>query len=157
VNVALRAATAEDCERTWRWANDPETRAASFNSAPIERADHERWFSSSLGSPVRALWIAELDGSSIGILRLDRCAPERAEIGVTVAPERRGQGLALPLLQAGVHRARSLGLEQLVARIRPTNERSLRSFVRAGFRAAGREVVAGQDALRYELRLDCGT
>lgn len=151
--VALRAATPEDLDRTFTWANDPLARAASFQSAPIERAVHERWFASSLARHDRTLWIAELAGEPIGVLRLDCSALGWAEVGLNLAPERRGQGLALPVLMAGLNAAQALGLPRLVARIRPSNERSIRCFTRAGFRGARRELVAGQEALRYELEL----
>jgi RimJ/RimL family protein N-acetyltransferase len=154
MNVRLRAVTPEDCERTFGWANDPATRAASFRSAPIERAEHERWFRGSLDSPVRALLIAELEGAAIAVVRFDYSESNGTELSLTLAPERRGQGLSLPVLQAAVRRARNEGLARLVARIRPANERSIRSFTRAGFQPCGREEVAGQEALRYELRLE---
>jgi RimJ/RimL family protein N-acetyltransferase len=151
--VVLRAATRLDLERTFDWANDPDTRSASFQSAPIERRVHESWFNGSLQRPGRMLWIAELAGEPIAVLRLDRSELAWAEVGLNLAPERRGQGLSLLVLEAGLRAAGELGLSRLVARIRPSNERSIRCFTRAGFRAAGSEHVAGQEALRYELEL----
>jgi RimJ/RimL family protein N-acetyltransferase len=153
MDVTLRPATAADAEITFRWANDPETRAASFRSAAIERGEHERWLLRSLAGTERVLFIAERQGLPVGVLRLDRSLAGQAEIGITVAPEQRGQGLALQVLLAGIERARELGIERLVARIRPDNERSVRSFARAGFCRAEREAVHGQPALRYELRV----
>lgn len=162
LNVRLRPATQKDLERTFAWANDPDTRTASFRSALIERTTHQLWLSSSLERPDRKLWIAELDGDPIAVLRLDYCegacgdgsdAGTWAEVGLNLAPERRGQGLSSAVLAAGLRAARDLGLTRLVARIRPSNERSIRCFTRAGFQAAGQEQVAGQAALRYELDL----
>jgi len=163
LNVRLRPATQKDLERTFAWANDPDTRTASFRSALIERTVHQLWLSSSLERPDRKLWIAELDGEPIAVLRLDigeggsvgsgSDAGAWAEVGLNLAPERRGQGLSSAVLAAGLCAARELGLTHLVARIRPSNERSIRCFQRAGFRAAGQEQVAGQAALRYELEL----
>src|SRR5688572_19368988 len=154
MDVTLRPATAADADVTFRWANDPETRAASFHSAAIERGEHERWLQRSLAGTERVLFIAERQGVAVGVMRLDYVSAGRAEIGITVAPEQRGQGLALQVLLAGIERARQLGIERLVARIRPDNERSVRSFARAGFCYAEREVVHGQPALRYELRVE---
>jgi RimJ/RimL family protein N-acetyltransferase len=163
VHVSLRPATHQDLERTFAWANDPDTRTASFRSALIERTVHELWLSSSLERADRRLWIAELDGEPIAVLRLDICAGACgdggdhagawAEVGLNLAPDRRGQGLSSAVLGAGLRAANELGLTRLVARIRPSNERSIRCFTRAGFRAAGQEHVAEQAALRYELEL----
>lgn len=154
MDLSLRRATAGDAELTFTWANDPATRAASFRSAIIERSEHERWLQGSLAGERRLLFIAESAGLPLGVLRLDELSTGCAEIGITVAPERRGQGLALLVLQAGIQRARQLGLARLVARIRPENDRSLRSFRRAGFEPVGAEEVCGQPALRYELRFE---
>ncbi len=152
--VSLRAATAGDLELTFGWANDLETRAASFHGATIERGEHERWLRSAISGERRLLFIAERAGVPVGVLRIERQSAERAELGITVAPEQRGQGLAVQVLQAGVERARELGLKLLLARIRPDNLRSLQSFARAGFLLVGRELVQGQPALCYELRLE---
>ena len=107
----------------------------------------------SLDGARRSLAIAERAGQPVGLLRLDPVSPGCAELGITVAPEHRGQGLAPLILRAGIQHARQLGLTRLVARIRPDNARSIRSFLRAGFSAAGVEEVHGQRALRYELWL----
>lgn len=153
LDIDLRVATPEDCDRVLAWANDPATRAASFRSAPIARADHERWFASSLENPGRSLFIAELEGEPVAVVRFDHSGPGSAELSLNIAPARRGQRLSVPVLLAAGRRARALGLARLVARIRPANEASLRSFGGAGFRLTGREELAGQDALRYELLL----
>lgn len=154
MDLSLRPATAADADITFSWVNDPATRAASFHSAAIERDEHERWLQSSLGGERRVLLIAEREGVAVGVLRLERLSPGCAELGITVAPEHRGQGLALSVLHAGIQQAGQLGLTRLVARIRPDNTRSLRSFSRAGFQPQGQEQAHGQPALRYELRLE---
>jgi RimJ/RimL family protein N-acetyltransferase len=60
-----------------------------------------------------------------------------AEIGVTVAPEQRGAGWAAALIDAGCRALeRSHGAVEVVARIRPGNARSVRSFESAGFLAS---------------------
>jgi RimJ/RimL family protein N-acetyltransferase len=161
VNISLRPATHADLERTLAWANDADTRAASFRSAPIARSDHDAWFRRSLHGTERTLLIAQLDDTPIGIVRLDHIAggqgPDipgvRAEIGITLAPEWRARALAAPLLAAAIQNARQLGIQRLLARIRPTNQRSIRCFIRAGFQLTGSENVAGQPALRYQLTL----
>lgn len=153
MDVSLRPATAADAELTYAWASDPETRAASFQPAAFPRQEHERWLQASLAGEQRVLSIAERAGQPVGLLRLDRVSPRCAELGITVAPERRGQGLAQLVLRAGIQHARELGLSTLVARIRPDNARSIRSFLRAGFSATAEEEVHGQRARRYELRL----
>jgi RimJ/RimL family protein N-acetyltransferase len=151
--VELRPAAPADSDRIFSWANDPATRAASFHSARIERSEHEHWLSRSLANPKRRLMVAELAGEPIAVVRLDLDGADGAELSLNLAPERRGQNLAVSVLLSAASRARELGLVRLVAKIRPENERSLRAFVKAGYRTTGRDVVAGQEASVYELEL----
>lgn len=150
--VVLRSARVEDCRRVFEWASDPETRAASFHPAPIPWGDHERWYAASLSDAARRLLIAEAGGIAVGLVRLDRMEEDEtaAEIGINVAPEHRGRGLAAPMLLAARGEARALGFAWVVARIRPGNERSLRAFERAGFAFVGAERVAGAEARRFQ-------
>ena len=42
--IYLREATIEDRDLLYEWANDPETRRASFNTDRINYEEHCRWF-----------------------------------------------------------------------------------------------------------------
>jgi RimJ/RimL family protein N-acetyltransferase len=150
--VLLRKARPGDCRLVFEWANDPETRAASFHSRRISLEEHELWFAESLREERRRLRIAEIDGAPVGLVRFDRFGADEtvAEIAINLAPEQRGRKLAVPVLLAAKAAAASFGFRTLVARIRPENERSVRAFERAGFEFVSRERVAGQSAFRYE-------
>lgn len=153
-NVALRPATEADCELLFAWANDPATRAMSFKTAPIEHAEHVAWFTASVADPARRLFIAGDDAGAIGLVRFSLFGEHgAAEVGINLAPERRGQGLALPVLLAATEQARDLGVGLLIARIRPENAASRRAFSRAGYVLRGEEAVGSAAALRYELAL----
>jgi RimJ/RimL family protein N-acetyltransferase len=153
--ITTRHARPADCRLLFAWANDAQTRAGSFHGQPIPFPDHERWFDASLAGETRVLLVAEIDGSPVGLIRLDREARESktAEIGITVAPEKRGRGLAAPLLLHAQHEAAALGLRKLVARIKSANEPSLRAFERAGFLLARRERIGGCEAAHYEREI----
>lgn len=90
--VSLRPAAATDCERVWRWRNDPETREASFGSAPIPWDVHERWFSDALHRGDRKLFMIVADAMAVGTARLD-IAGREAEASIHLAPEWRGRGI----------------------------------------------------------------
>ena len=133
--LALRPAAAGDAERLLRWRNDPQTRRASFNEEPISQDEHEIWLAHTLAHPDRRLLIAIEDGEPIGQLRLDRLRERAAEVHVTLAPEARGHGLAVALLRiVATEQAPAFGAGRLLARIKPGNEPSIRSFGKAGFR-----------------------
>ncbi len=151
--MILRPAVDSDRDLTFAWANDPLTRAMSFSTAPIAAEDHARWFAKALTGVVRRLFIAEYEQEPFGILRIDFLDPEHraAEVGINLAPSARGRGLALPALAALSRVARELGVEKLVARIKPENTASIRSFEKAGYRPTSS--AAEEASLCYELSL----
>jgi len=133
-DVRLRPAGLPDEDRLLEWANDPSTRAASFTTDPITPAQHAAWFAARLADPASVLLIAEDDRGPWGLVRF-AVDGDRAELGVTVDPGRRGAGLAAPLLRAGVRElfARRLDVAVVDALVRPENAASTAAFDRAGF------------------------
>lgn len=116
----------------FEWRNDPDTRAHSLTSEPVAWDDHVAWLERAIADPRRALYVAEDDLGPLGTARLDEDPPPPV-ISVTIAPERRGEGLAAPLIAA----LAELRGPPIVAIVKPGNERSMRAFVRCGFRRAG--------------------
>jgi RimJ/RimL family protein N-acetyltransferase len=139
--VALRAATLRlepagphHSELLWRWANDPDTRAASFSREAIPWADHERWFASRLADPDCRIFVASpAGGVPLGQIRFE-LASAGIVIGVSIAAECRGRGFAAALVAAGLDRARrELPAARIVAFVQRDNARSRRAFLEAGF------------------------
>jgi UDP-2,4-diacetamido-2,4,6-trideoxy-beta-L-altropyranose hydrolase len=164
--LELRPVVADDARTLWEWANDPGTRAQSFSDAPIPWDAHRTWLADRLAHPSAALYLAHDPQGLVGQVRfapLDRAsAPNDAEgpwseIGVVVAPERRGQHLAGALIDAGVRRAaRDLGSDgsrSVLARIKVTNQASRRSFAAADFDLAADQVGLGQGWVQYTRHL----
>jgi RimJ/RimL family protein N-acetyltransferase len=151
--VEVRPATTADAALLLTWANDSDTRAASFHPARIETEAHVTWLAETLTLPTRRLFIGLLDGQPIGQVRLDLTGSGQAEVGISVAPERRGQGLGSRLLAAGLEagrRDRAFGVERFVARVRVGNEASMRLFERAGFALRETGTCEGMPCLVYE-------
>lgn len=153
--LRLRRARWTDRKSIFRWANDPAARAASFHDEAIPRHVHRRWYHASLLG-ARLLHVVELDSEAIGVTRLDSVEGDEdtAEVGIVLAPEHRGRGLALPALLALNRVAVNARLRRLIARIRADNLASRRAFEKAGFTATGEETINGIRALRYTLDLD---
>src|SRR5665647_3300451 len=117
VALVARPATLQDARQLWIWRNDPLTRAGSRSTAEVPWDDHLRWLTASLNRTDRILLVVEDAMGLVGTVRWDLAreqAGEQAgeqegaprgshewEVSVTVAPERRGQSLARPLLRAG--------------------------------------------------------
>ena len=98
--VRARPAVLTDAETLWVWRNDPATRANSRSSEEVPWERHLAWLESSLTRDDRLLLVADDDRGPVGTVRWDHEGGDE-EVSITVAPERRGQGLAGPLLAAG--------------------------------------------------------
>ena len=144
-DVSLRPAGPDDRDLLFAWANDPVTRAASFNRGPITAEGHDAWFASRLTDPDSRLYIAHDGRGPWGLVRF-QVVGTTAEIGVSIAPDRRRAGLAAPLIRAGVRRlcGERPDVAEVEARVRPNNRSSIRAFDRAAFGP-----VLDEDPVRY--------
>jgi len=147
----MRPAVAADEALLLDWANDPATRANSFNPDPIAAQDHHRWFSARLAAPERSrIFIAEtMRAVPFGQVRFDLKA-EVWVIDYSIAPAFRGRGLAAPMLGRAVDElAGQVGGGTVTGWVLPGNEASRRVFNSLGY-----EAQLGPDGMtRYERRL----
>lgn len=159
LGLVLRPAALGDAELLHRWRNDPEVRRRSFDSAPVPLDGHRSWLGRRIDSPDSLVLIgsASDEGEPFGVVRFERIAGDRWEIGVSLAAEARGTGLATPLLLAGLRR---LAVERrgatVLARIKPDNAASIRAFTAAGFSAVQLQesALAGRPDSTLELEID---
>lgn len=130
--IRFRQATLDDAELLWRWANDPATRANSFQSDPIPYPDHIRWLTAKLSNPASLQLLAWNRAGMLGQVRFDDHGDE-VEVSLAAAPEHRGTVGTL-MLESALRRVRSRWSNAtIVARVKPENEASRRMFQRAGF------------------------
>ena len=148
--MRLRRARADDIRLLWEWANDPEVRAASFSSAPIPWETHVVWFAEKVGQNRSLLFIAEdEEGIAFGQIRFDLKGGE-AELNLSLAKEKRGIGLAVPLIEAGVREVLAgTECERVHAFVKPQNAASARAFEKAGFVRVGMEQVRENSAVHF--------
>jgi RimJ/RimL family protein N-acetyltransferase len=161
--LRLRSAREGDCRLLFEWADDTAARSASFYSGPISWEGHTRWFADRLQDPQSAIYIGEsLDGkvgkkgaeNPVGVVRF-QINDDSAVLSVNVAPELRGQGWGRELILFSTRAlVRSRSVRRIDAFVKPDNRASVRLFEASGFRRAGREVVADQDALLFTW--ECG-
>lgn len=147
--LRLRPAHSDDAERVFEWANDPITRAASFSRDSFSLEDHLAWFAEQLTRVDRHPFLAELAGEPIAFVRLDASVdqPGVCTISINVAPEARGRGLGVAVIEAATPIGAGLGFDRIHALIRPDNHTSRRAFARAGYELDANTV--GESALRY--------
>lgn len=115
-----------------KWKNHPSTRKTSFVTDPIPVEKHKEWFANTLKNPNKHLFIALLDGTEIGVLRLD-VTGKTAVVHVIIAPDLRGKGLGTKAISLLCKEGEKLGMKELKARIRPDNEKSMFIFTKLGF------------------------
>jgi len=130
--ITLASATAKDCERLWRWRNDPETRVNSLNTGEISWQSHQDWFEKTLRDPTRIILIGCIEGIAVGMCRFD-IAGGTAEVSIGLDPALRGRGLGAPLLALAVARFREQRRLPLFATVKKQNAASARCFERCGF------------------------
>ena len=148
--VRVRPAVAADADLLLEWANDPEARAASLTTGPIERAGHVRWLEGLLASDRAGLWIGLANGRPIGQVRVVVDEGGDGEVSVSLVAEARGRGLSVALLQAGLAAAAfTLPVVTFVAHVRQSNEPSRRLFLRAGFAPAGTVTRHGIEVFEF--------
>jgi UDP-2,4-diacetamido-2,4,6-trideoxy-beta-L-altropyranose hydrolase len=133
VPVRLRRAVADDCRQVWLWRNDEATRAASFDTAPISFATHQRWFHESLQRPDRHMYVVLADGHEAGVVRLD-VAGAVGTVSIHLSPAWRGRGIGPSALASleGIAFG-PLDLRRMEARVKGDNGASLAAFQKAGF------------------------
>ena len=134
--ISARNATPDDSADVFLWRNDPQTRAMSHVTDPVERKDHDQWFAAALADHNRRLIICEHIGSTrkLAVVRFD-ISGDQALISINLAPDMRGKGLAAGCLRAALatFEAASDHVTLVNAEIKEENEPSRRAFEAAGF------------------------
>ncbi len=147
----LRPARENDCRLLWEWASDEQVRAASFSSAPIPWNTHVAWFSKKLRQDGCHIWIAEDDeGTPVGQVRFDRRPDLEYVIAISLSKDRRGQGLAIPLITQALQSFSTSGNSTRIhAFVKPENTASLKAFARCGFERVAPASVHEQPAVHF--------
>lgn len=130
----LRLATEEDSDILFAWRNDPATQAASKSTAPVSREDHALWmkFNVLIGYPEHRVLIGNDGYGKVGVVRFDASRDDLMafNVSITVAPERRGDGLGVDMLREACSFMTDYAL---CADIREDNLASRSVFARCGF------------------------
>lgn len=140
--VALRAATAADCESIWRWRNADFVLQGSKTPDPVSWPDHCTWFEAVLNNPDRRVLIGEADGKAVGVLRFD-LGKNEATASVYLTAQGRGRGIGPELLIQGQIWLRSNAphVVRINAEIRSTNDASIEAFKAARYCRIGDSYV----------------
>ena len=155
-NITLREVTDLDRELIWQWANDEETRKASYSQAHISWDEHIRWFNSVQRQKNHRFYIAN-NGSKkpVGQIRFALDGKD-AIVSFSVSPESRRRGYAKEILITAAKKLfNETNIEQISAYVKSENMLSLRVFQKAGFRMMENVVFCGVKSCKMILnRMD---
>lgn len=130
-----RHVCADDESLLLRWANDPQTRAASFRSDVIDASAHREWLHKRLsqGERCRFYVIESAEGVAVGQVRFEATA-DCWEISYSLAPEFRRRGLGQKVLQLALTRlSEEAPPGHVQGRVKPANIASRSIFEASGF------------------------
>ena len=132
--LSLRKATANDIDLLYEWANDPIVRANSFNSEFISYEEHIKWFNRIMSNDTVIQYILMDNDIPIGQIRLNVNGHE-AEISYSIFSDYRGKGYGRSILELIRQEIgeQYRNINRLVAKVRPENIASQKSFEKAGY------------------------
>ncbi len=135
--LTLRPAESADAGRVLGWRNDAESVRQSGSGRAVDSIDHARWYARVVDDPAHRIWIGEVEGVAVGMVRVD-VVTGVGTVSIVVAPEARGRGHASALLGALSEEIQAdCQVGALVAHVRPENRASRRAFSAAGYEMAG--------------------
>ena len=138
--VTLRPARDDDADRILEWRNDADAIRFSMSDRRVTGEDHARWFATRRHDPCVHLWIAEVDGTAVGQIRVDEEADGVGVVSIAVAPEHRGRGIGSEMLRTMADTAAAeTAVRVLRALVHPDNVQSVRAFENAGFHMTAAE------------------
>lgn len=152
-NLRLRQVIPEDRLLLYDWANDPEVRKHSFNSAAIPLAIHDSWFTSKFSSPKSLLYIAEVNHKPAAHIRFE-LSDHSATINYLIGSEFRGKGLGHTVLLKGIGQLEKdrKDIQKVEGLVQHTNPASIRAFEKAGFQKTTPE-AAHPEAVKFTRQL----
>ncbi len=134
--LALRPARPDDVYQYFAWVNDPDVRAQSNRTGPIDFAHHRAWFAEQLAHAENRLLMMECDGMPVGQIRFTR-RDDAYLINYSVDAIFRGRGWGARLVQLGLATWREPGSPRFLAEVKHGNQASAAVFERLGFVEVG--------------------
>lgn len=129
--LAMRPATEADRWKVFEWRNRADLYAVGNTPRPVEKAEHDAWFSDVLTGTNIKLWILEPDA---GTVRLD-LGSQMAWLTIYLLPEFQGKGHGTEIIRAACKLGfkESPWLREIRAAVHADNDKSIKAFTKAGF------------------------
>lgn len=147
-DLNLREVRESDIDLLFLWRNDLEVRTNSLRAQEVSWEDHERWFYGVVRNKISPAYILETGVLPVGQLRFE-IANDVGTLTYSVDRDFRGRGYGKFMITRAKSMSGRLGLKQLLAKVKATNEVSRRVFEQCGFT---RSVEEGE-FITYQLRI----
>ncbi len=130
--LKVRLATKPDCRDYFNWANDPQVRENSLDSADIEWTRHQKWFTEKINSESTEMYVLEASGLPVGQIRFE-LVDETAKIDYSLDELVRSRGWAAIAVDLSVSCFRNRNAILPKAVVKNSNTRSRSTFFKLGF------------------------
>src|SRR5215203_31296 len=149
--LSFRKATQADMMLYFEWANDADVRKQSYHTSAISLEDHKGWFLKKLSDNDCLMLLFENEAKlPVGQVRFQKENEKVYVIGISIAKEFRGKGLAATILSmASDHFLSIFPGNSIYAYIKTSNTESMRSFAKAGFVFANNIVIEKSESVLY--------
>jgi len=127
----IREIILNDAQLLFDWANDLQTRQNSFNSNPISWPAHINWLNVKLADKKIKNYLISLQKIPVVVVKFETNLD--SIIGVTVAPEQRGKGIASMIIKKACATFWESYDSDILAYIKEENLPSIKAFKKAGF------------------------
>ena len=132
MKINIRPVEKDDYEKILEWRNEPLTRSQMFNTEQIKLNEHLSFWNDLLDNGNCFNFIIEADGIECGVIRLD-IINTHAEFDLFITSEFQGRGIGKIAIEDAIKKMKRLNLNKYVAKIKPTNIPSIKSFEKNGF------------------------
>lgn len=133
--LTFRKATLADTKLYFDWANDSSVREQSYSTNTIDFESHKKWFESKVEDDSCMLLLFQNEEKlNVGQIRIQKENEMEALIGISIAAEHRGKGLAKEMLFLASDYFLENNKGYLInAYIKEQNRSSKQAFEKAGF------------------------
>ena len=154
-NMTIRQArdSKKDCDLVFSLSNDPLVRSNSFNTKPIEYADHCKWFENTVADKNTLFFLVFADESAkdfVGQIRFNRESEASIEcvISLSITEQFRGKHIACEFLELGIGELKKNwhNIESVVAEVKDENIASNGLFLKEGF-----ELISKVNTYRFSF------
>lgn len=147
--LTFRKPNTSDMDLYFRWANDPDVRRQSFNSAPITLDSHKKWFYKAIKDKFCFMYLFQNEGNeNVGQIRIYKKDENEAIIGISIDANHRGRGYAKEMIVLATSAFLKSNKDVIIhAYIKETNLSSKFSFEKAGFEFV--EIKEYQDIMSF--------